>query len=57
MRDMEILRGTPFTTTDIQAGIEPRTYIGTKVEIVVVSKTGPGGKPKFIGGPFTKSRE
>lgn len=53
IKDMEILRGEPFTTAEIQAGINPSDYRGAKVRLVVVSRPGAGGKLKSVAGPFT----
>ena len=53
VKDMEILRGEPFTTAELQAGINPSDYRGAKVRLVVVSRPGAGGKLKSVAGPFT----
>jgi hypothetical protein len=57
VKDVESLRGAAFTTAEIQVGVDPATFVGTVVDLVVVSKIGPGGKPKFIAGPFTRHNE
>lgn len=52
-RDCDTLRGTPHTNVEVQGGIDPSVYIGTKVQLVVMAKPGGGGKVKSVAGPFT----
>lgn len=53
IRDMQALRNAPFTTAELQGGIDPSSFIGTKVNLVVVSRAVQGGKVKFVAGPFS----
>lgn len=53
IRDMETLRGAPFTTAELQGGFDPSAFLGAKVRLIVVLRPGAGGKMRSVAGPFT----